>query len=419
MNDADPLRVSASQHFAFLDLVRFGAALLVAFGHVRGLFFSSIQTANEPGGLTLAFYLVTGVQHEAVVLFFVVSGFLVGGGVLRAIGAGRFSPRRYAVNRFSRIYIVLIPGIAVAAAASALGHSLFPGTRFYTERPLLPSGVGSDWGWEQVPCHLAAVQGLFCKAFSFDPPLWSLGYEWTLYIVGPLLFAILYLKASILVRAVILIVFVSVLLSITPTMHAWFDWPIYWLIGAAAAWVHERWPISLPFGFVGLIVCAAAFPVSRLGILPLQATDLWISLALAVAFTSPGLIGFAIAPRLVKRWADFSFSLYVLHLPLAVFIGGALESAGWPGRLSGPSLQAYSAFAITMAVVLVASSAFAHVTERQTAELRAFIYRLWDGHAALALERQSRRLARSSGQETAQAFSPGSVQEATSKNASL
>ena len=36
-------------HWPFLDLLRFGAALLVLFGHVRGLLFVSIQDVPAPG----------------------------------------------------------------------------------------------------------------------------------------------------------------------------------------------------------------------------------------------------------------------------------------------------------------------------------------------------------------------------------
>ena len=36
-------------HWPFLDLVRFGAALLVVFGHARGLYFESIARVPDAG----------------------------------------------------------------------------------------------------------------------------------------------------------------------------------------------------------------------------------------------------------------------------------------------------------------------------------------------------------------------------------
>jgi hypothetical protein len=51
------------------------------FGHVRGFFFESITKVEGAGPVTKAFYVLTGIHHEGVILFFVVSGFLIGGWV--------------------------------------------------------------------------------------------------------------------------------------------------------------------------------------------------------------------------------------------------------------------------------------------------------------------------------------------------
>src|SRR5262249_47939700 len=82
-------------HWLFLDCARFGAAVLVLFGHSRGLLFESIANVEAPSALTRAAYLVTGLQHEAVVIFFVISGFLVGGAALKRIEDGQFRVALY------------------------------------------------------------------------------------------------------------------------------------------------------------------------------------------------------------------------------------------------------------------------------------------------------------------------------------
>ena len=80
-------------HWPFLDLLRLGAALLVLFGHTRGLIFVSFQDIAQAGLGTKAFYFLTGIHREGVAIFFAVSGFLVGGGVWPAFTS--FSCRRW------------------------------------------------------------------------------------------------------------------------------------------------------------------------------------------------------------------------------------------------------------------------------------------------------------------------------------
>lgn len=373
---AAPARIRGAETFPFLDLLRFAAALLVAFGHMRGLFFVGIQSVEQPSFFTKAFYLVTGLQHEAVIVFFVLSGFLVGGGIMKKLADRSFSPRLYIVNRFTRIYVVLIPAILLAAVLTAAGLWLFPETRFYTEQPLFPSGFGSSWTWAQVPCHIAALQGLFCQPFSFDPPLWSLGYEWVLYLLGPILFGILYLRANPIVVVVLLILFVCALLTLKPA-RVWMEWPLYWFLGAAAARIQLSRPSPAFFGIACLAVFAVALPVSRLHVLPLRVTDLWVALSLALAFTSTAVIRSSIAPETTKYGADFSYSLYAIHLPLAVFVGAALEVLGAPQLLAQPGLTTAALFIVTTAIVLAASYLFAGLTERHTAELRRLITSWW------------------------------------------
>src|SRR4051812_21945413 len=107
-----PARAAQAEgHWALLDLIRFSAALLVLFGHARGLLLEGIGSVQQPTVLIQGLYFLSGLQHEGVVMFFVVSGFLVGGSALRQIAEGRFKYPPYLINRFARIYLVYIPAL--------------------------------------------------------------------------------------------------------------------------------------------------------------------------------------------------------------------------------------------------------------------------------------------------------------------
>ncbi len=160
----------------------------------------SFQDVAQASLTTKAFYFLTGIHREGVAIFFAVSGFLVGGGAWRAIREGRFEPKGYLASRFVRIYLVLLPALALTLLLDWAGRAHLLDTRFYGERPLMPIGVTSDWTWGQMACNLAAVQGIFCKPLGANPPLWSLGYVWGFYMLAPLLFGIALARLPIIAR---------------------------------------------------------------------------------------------------------------------------------------------------------------------------------------------------------------------------
>jgi peptidoglycan/LPS O-acetylase OafA/YrhL len=368
---------SKGYRWPFLDLVRFGAALLVMFGHFRGLFFESINNVAGAGIATKAFYVVTGVHHEAVVLFFVVSGFLIGGRVWDLIEQGRFNLATYFLDRFSRIYLVLIPALVVVGTISFLGSHLFAETRLFGQRPLVPSGISADWSWAQIPCHLASLQSIACAPWGVDPPLWSLGYEWVFYFLAPLLLGAFYAPLGVLARvSAVGLVMAGSLALLVPTGASAFAWYLAaWFLGAVSARTVTRSSIPLPLGLTGLTLVAACMVLSRANAVPMLMTDTGIAIGLAIALASQPIASFRIADRIVTRGAAFSFSLYLLHLPVGLLVGAVLERLGWPSGLAPPGPATHSAFVVTVLFALLAAYLFARVTEDNTATFRRWLRR--------------------------------------------
>src|SRR4051794_3922354 len=97
-----------------LDFLRGLAAFLVLSGHLRSFVFRSFAELEEHAGLFLrAFYFVTGLGHQAVIIFFALSGFLVGGKAIEDLTNERFSWARYLLRRLTRLWIVIIPAMAL------------------------------------------------------------------------------------------------------------------------------------------------------------------------------------------------------------------------------------------------------------------------------------------------------------------
>jgi peptidoglycan/LPS O-acetylase OafA/YrhL len=62
----------------YLDALRGIAALLVAFGHVRLMLITDARDLKHLTLLAKFFYFITNLGSSAVMIFFVLSGFLVG-----------------------------------------------------------------------------------------------------------------------------------------------------------------------------------------------------------------------------------------------------------------------------------------------------------------------------------------------------
>lgn len=153
----------SSKHLYWLDLIRFFAAFSVMACHFRGAFFEEYSNLplEEHNSIIFAFYFITRLGFEAVLVFFVLSGFLVGGKAIKRICDGSFKAKDYAIDRFARIMLPLV--------ASLLFY--LPICLYFD----IPINI-ADWVGS-----LCSVQGILTK--SAFATLWSLSYEVWFYIL--------------------------------------------------------------------------------------------------------------------------------------------------------------------------------------------------------------------------------------------
>jgi peptidoglycan/LPS O-acetylase OafA/YrhL len=150
---------ASSRHaavFIELDRWRIVLALAVVAMHAQALGFLPWADARWTGRLA----------HDAVVGFFVVSGY----SVMHAASGAQWQSHAFLVGRWSRLYSLVGPALVLTLCLDALGRTLRP--------DLYPLWMYAKW-----PLHLG-FHGLFLgetwtysyPAFS-NVPYWSLGYE--------------------------------------------------------------------------------------------------------------------------------------------------------------------------------------------------------------------------------------------------
>jgi len=160
-----------------LDALRAAAAQMVCIGH--GLVFFGVGSAARPPHLPW-------MQNVGVLLFFLMSGFLITATLVRKSSDPDYTFARYFVDRFSRIYSGLVPALAFVVVIDGLTIWLTsepPILQYYDLKTLLASLA-----------MLPGYRGVFpnvlqWSTFGSASPLWTLGIEWHIYMfVGALFF---------------------------------------------------------------------------------------------------------------------------------------------------------------------------------------------------------------------------------------
>ena len=156
---------SSITHYYWLDLIRFLAALIVVLVHARGAFFVEYGLLDESNKTIVVaiFYAFTRIGHEAVIVFFVLSGYLVGGRGLERIAYETFRPTDYSIDRSVRILLPLIPALILTAIIRLLLDGSIDIAEFFG--------------------NLLSLQGIFFEPFGNNGPLWSLSYEVWFYVL--------------------------------------------------------------------------------------------------------------------------------------------------------------------------------------------------------------------------------------------
>jgi peptidoglycan/LPS O-acetylase OafA/YrhL len=321
---ARPVKFVHTQASLLLDVVRSLAAFIVLTEHCRNIFFVNFsQLTKFKAGFFLP-YLLVSAGHQAVVVFFVLSGYLISGSVFRLFREDRWSWRKYLLHRLLRLWIVLLPGIIITDVADRIGMSLrSPGAIS------LYSGHSGDHVVGVVfasSSFLTAVgnffflQGIKVFPFGSDGALWSLANEFWYYILFPLAFIALRRKSAPLTRLMHAALFLSTAFFVRHNILKGF--PIWLLgtllaairpprLGAAVRWIAAPIYALIFYSFARVPQLQGGWADQVLGLVTF--VFLWIILsanAQADENTLPA--------RSTRLFARFSYTLYVAHTPILV-----------------------------------------------------------------------------------------------------
>jgi peptidoglycan/LPS O-acetylase OafA/YrhL len=123
-----------------------------------------------------------------VMVFFVLSGFLISSSIIKDMLERKWSWKRYLVNRITRLWIVLIPsllfGYAIAKFSIAIFHT---GSRYADTLRI-----------KYLFSNMFFLQFRDGKIFGYNLPLWSLANEFWYYLLFPSVLSIFYYRNKLL-----------------------------------------------------------------------------------------------------------------------------------------------------------------------------------------------------------------------------
>jgi len=294
-----------------LNFSRGIAALLVLLFHIRTTLVVPYESLEAHGWLARATFSISTFGHDAVVIFFVLSGYLVGGAVLRMNMASSRDLWEYGIDRGVRIGPVLIAATVFAIVLQ----------RLMPMSGCADNGIG-------ILGNALALQNLVVKPLCNNLPLWSISNEAAYYFVFPVLVAAaagaFSIRLAVALTGVVLIGLLSIGLTPLDDTNIVADFP-FWLTGAALWFVPARFHRWWWFALL-LLAGALLFGRSDFGKNYFWLRDAYLAAAfaflLATFFNRPMPetgIRSTLAGQAAKwnRWfADLSFSLYVTHYPL-------------------------------------------------------------------------------------------------------
>ncbi len=351
----------SSTNLAFLDGMRGIAATYVMLGHARWLLWEGYSGGylRHPERYSAAgkalVYASSAFRwgHQAVLFFFVLSGFVIHLRYARRLQSGedaRFDLGPYLYRRARRIYPPLIAALLVTWGLDSLCSALHLATADSTTLyPGMNTNIGHDHSLATLLRNLAFIM---YPVFGSDGPLWSLTFECYFYLLYPA-FYVATRRSWVAATAAMIALSAIGFAPIWPDSLAWlrgvFETMIIWWLGALLA---DCYAGRLPIAFGPLAAAMAAFLVVPFWHVGPTTQDVVVGIGVAgfvAACFALKARGASLAPlaRLAPL-GEMSYTLYVVHFPILVLCSGLVM------RASGGVLPMHFGWAAAAVVLCLA-----------------------------------------------------------------
>ncbi|MEM8720415.1 MAG: acyltransferase [Cyanobacteria bacterium P01_G01_bin.39] len=370
------------QRFFWLDVVRGLCAVAVCTGHLRVMLFIDYSELQSASVINKILYFVTGIGHQAVMIFFVLSGFFVGGSILKS--RANFSWIEYFIARLSRLWIVLIPALLFTFLIDQLIQAVAPNILAGAYYSLWNSGPLQDQSysnsWETFLGNTFFLQKILTPIYGTNDPLWSLTNEFWYYILFPLC---VYASGNCFDRSKPQLYLRVAAAFAALTIFLWLPAPIrlgyfVWLMGVIIYLIYARMSrIKVPLLLIGTVMFIASLAYSE-SFAWQEIVNIPRDLVVGVAFSvlclgllnlpnpATGKLGLV---KLIRGLSEFSYSLYLSHFPPIILIGALF----YDSEQLLPNFPGFAHFVLWFGLLTMIAVLFWWLFEKRTYSVRKFI----------------------------------------------
>lgn len=369
-----------NQRFFWLDVVRGLSAIAVCAGHLRAVMFVDYANLQTPSLLQKVFYGLTGLGHQAVMVFFVLSGFLVGGSILRK--KTNFNWTDYIISRLSRLWIVLIPALVVTFFIDQLIILIAPDILAGSFYSVWNSGPSLDKVYSTSLAtffgNICFLQNILTPVFGTNGAVWSLSNEFWYYILFPLsaygagkCYDVQ--KPHIFLRVGSVLIAIALFLWLPSIQAGYF----IWLLGVFIYLVYDQLtkatPVLCIFGAITFL-CALAYSksIALQGILNIS-SDVIVGVGFSVFCLAlvnlPPLTKNIFLISTIRGLSEFSYSLYLTHTPFVILIA----ALWYRSNQLFPNFNGFLNFLGCLGFLIIIGGVFWWLFERNTNILKRFV----------------------------------------------
>lgn len=314
------------------DILRGAASLAVAAAHAWQIILLPYT------GVSTGMKVMGGVATWSVGVFFILSGMMIGGSISAQVSRGSFSLLTFAKARFYRIYPPLFFAVVLTVACVWVIQSfdLYGAESYKMAGDLGNARPRALYSWPTVIDTLTLVYKLVPGRYhlNFNGALWSLSFEVWFYVLAGLLTAVAINRSAVALFLAAALCYQMFCVSDTDTPPFWVL-ALVWFGGFAYSfsspgtkvWLADRW-----LYFVGLALLACLSLAGENFMIWIRAPYygvwqhlLYISFSVCVGFS---MIKFMQQKKLENYWvarffansAAYSYTLYLIHFPLFLFL---------------------------------------------------------------------------------------------------
>lgn len=361
--------------YDWLDLIRGLAALAVFIGHLRIICFKDTEISNL-NLLGKGTFFLTGFGHISVILFFVLSGFLIIKSIHESVLADKWSTSSYAENRLSRLWVVLIPSLILGLLLDKLGLFYFPKSLFYSGewKYFFHQDLSSKLSFEIFIGNVFFTQKILVPTLGSNGALWSLANEFWYYIIFPLFYFAVFRHFNKTLRAFLGLLGIGLLFFVG--FQIAINFPI-WLMGGFAyliiKYIDESHLKRTSFFLGFLLLFLLTIVAIRFKAYPLVFN--YYTAAFTFALVIPFLINIEMNNKYLIAFSTFfsniSYTLYLAHLPFIYFVTSFInfQDKEW-------STKNFFIYLMITILTLTYSFILWYLFERNTKKIKSFLHSL-------------------------------------------